>query len=144
MKLVPIGFASIIVVLAGVSAGFAQDRYRGTSDQSQNGVGANDREQAGDERSDRDIDRRGRRRSFNEIRQGENDNLQSVEGQTAQASAGQVARFRFVQGNARFDIRCPANGQMRECLEAASQFIRLMNQVPETTEKGAETGSAPK
>lgn len=143
MKLIPIGFATMIVVLAGASAGFAQDRYRGTSDRLQNGGSQNDREQAGEERPERDFNRHGSRRSFNDTRPSENDNLQYGEGQFAQASAGQVARFRFVRGNARFDIRCPANGQMRECLEAASQFIRQMSQVPETTEKGAEPG-APK
>lgn len=145
MKLAPTVFATMIVMLTGASAGFAQDRYQGSGDRPQYGAGQNDREQAADEGSERGAYRHGGRGGYDESRQGDDDNFAYGQGQTAQGRKGhQMARFRFARGNARFDIRCPANGQMRECIEAASQFIRLMNQAPETNEKGADTGSAPK
>lgn len=34
------------------------------------------------------------------------------------------ARIRIIRGNSRFDISCPANEQLRNCLELASKFIR--------------------
>jgi hypothetical protein len=59
----------------------------------------------------------------------------------AQVGGGQTARFRFARGNARFDIRCPANEQLRDCLQAASQFVRQMSQMPDPDEKGAGSES---
>lgn len=137
MKLVTVGFASAIFVLSGLSATFAQERYRGADDGPEYEFHRGQRDRAVNDNQMRNgDDRRRGRDDSNDSRAENGETFHYSEAQT-QSGAGQSARFRFARGDARFDIRCPATAQMRECLEAASQFIREMSRSVDTEKAAA-------
>jgi hypothetical protein len=139
MKYARVGLvATITIMIAASSAAVAQDRERdpGSFNRSQNESWEGDSGRAYDERGAET--RRGRHGS---------DAEQSRDIENGQAGDDQFVRFRFTRGHAQFDIRCPANDLMRDCLQAGSQFIKQVSQGPVSMETRAgevpSPGSAP-
>ena len=124
MKYAPVGFSAAIMILFAASSGLAQERDH----PSQNEIWQGERDQAYGERGN------GSRRGLRDSNAARSGGIEGVQG-----GERQFARFRFTRGNARFDIRCPANEQMRDCLQAGSQFLTQLARMP--VESGAEKGS---
>ena len=53
-----------------------------------------------------------------------------------------VPQFRFTRGNSRFDIRCPRNDQFQDCRRAATQFVRQMTKMSDSSEPAPGAGDA--
>lgn len=128
MKYARVGLAATIMTVFAVSSAVAQDRERDrrSLDRSQSESWQGNRDQAFD--GEHGYQTRRARGGSNAAQSRDTD---------GQTSDDQFVRFRFTRGHARFDIRCPANEQMRDCLQAGSEFIKQVSRVPDSGETRA-------